>query len=155
MKEEERPKPPMAGVIYGEIAYWIILVGTVIAIIGLAIYLVAPSEEVAVEKGCFLENLWAGCESEGGRAVGCDADTIWERCSSMDRPHGHWYIGYLGYGDGLAMAGIAIGCMAAVVGMWGASIGMIRRKEIVYIILSLLVAIILTLSAAGLLSLGH
>lgn len=152
MKEEERPKPPIAGVIYGEIAYWIIIVGTVIAIIGLALYLVAPSENVIVEKSCLLENLWAGCTSETGGSIGCDASTIWERCSPMHMPHGHWYIGYLSSGDGIAMAGIAIGCLAAVVGMWGAFIGMLRSKETVFIILSLVVAIILTASAAGLLS---
>ncbi|MFO7967041.1 MAG: DUF1634 domain-containing protein [Archaeoglobaceae archaeon] len=152
MKEEDRPKPPIPGIIYGEAAYWIIIVGTVIAVVGLALYLVAPSDDVIVEKGCFLENLWAGCESETGTAVGCDASTIWERCSGRDMPHGHWYVDYLGNGDGLAMAGIAIGCLAAVVGMWGAFIGMIRRKEVVYIILSLVIAIILTASAAGLLS---
>ncbi len=152
MKEEERPKPPLSGVIYGEAAYWIILAGTVIAIIGLALYLVAPSEDVAVEKGCFLENLWAGCTSETGGAVGCDADTIWEKCSDMHRPHGHWYVNYLGFGDAIAMSGIAVGCMAAVVGMWGAFVGMLRSKEKVYIILSLVVAIILSASAAGLLS---
>lgn len=152
MKEEERPKPPIAGVIYGELAYWIIIIGTVIAIIGLAIYLVAPPEEVTVEKSCLLENLWAGCTSETGGSVGCDASTIWERCSPMDMPHGHWYIGYLSYGDGIAMAGIAIGSLAAVVGMWGAFIGMFRSKDTVFIILALVVAIILTASAAGLLS---
>lgn len=152
MKEEERPKPPIAGVIYGEIAYWIVIIGTVIAIIGLAIYLTSPTDSVMVEKSCFLENLWAGCQSETGGSVGCDASTIWEKCSEKDMPHGHWYLSYLGYGDGIAMAGIAIGCMSAVIGMWGAFIGMLRSKDTVFIILALAVAIILSLSAAGVLS---
>lgn len=150
MKEEERPKPPLAGVIYGEIAYWIVIAGTVIAIIGSTMYLAGAG---LVEKSCFLENLWAGCVSETGGSIGCDASTIWERCAGMHMPHGHWYVNYLGYGDAIAMAGIAIGCLAAVVGMWGAFVGMLRSKEKVYIILSLIVAIILTASAAGLLSL--
>jgi hypothetical protein len=139
---EEKPKPPISGIIYGEAAYWIVLAGMVIAIAGSVIYL---SGTGYVGKQCILNEMWEGS----------DVSTIWEECAGKEVPHGHWYINRLSYGDGIAMAGIALGCLAAVVGMWGAFVGMIREKGGIYVAFSLIVAIILTLSAAGIIQLKH
>lgn len=139
---EERPKPPIAGIIYGEIAYWVVIAGMVIAIAGTAIYMTGTG---FVDKDCILEELWAGAP----------ADEVWEKCAGVETPHGHWYLTKLGMGDGIAMAGIALGCLAAVIGMWGAFFGMLRDKGGIYIAFALVVAIILTLSAAGLIALKH
>lgn len=139
MANEERPKPPVAGVIYGEFAFWVVLTGMVVAIAGSALYL---SGTGYVGKECIIENLMAGVDSSG----------IWDKCATtgVAMPHGHWYLGQLAYGDGIAMLGIAIGCLGGVLGMWGAFFGMVRSKGGVYTVLSLVTAIILTLSAAGL-----
>lgn len=134
---EEKPKPPLAGIIYGEFAYWIVLAGMIIAIIGAGMYF---SGAGYVDKQCTLDSLWAGS----------DAATIWEECANTETPHGHWYINKLSFGDGIAMAGIALSCLAAVFGMWGAFIGMVREKGGIYIAFSLVVALILTASALGL-----
>ncbi|HID42489.1 MAG TPA: DUF1634 domain-containing protein [Archaeoglobaceae archaeon] len=139
---EERPKPPVSGIIYGEIAYWIVIAGMVVAIAGTAIYM---SGTGYVDKQCILEKLWAGNNST----------VIWEKCAGVETPHGHWYINKFNMGDGIAMAGIALGCLAAVIGMWGAFIGMVREKGGIYVIFALVVAIILSLSAAGLIALKH
>jgi hypothetical protein len=141
--KEEAPKPPIAGIIYGEIAYWLVIIGMLVAIAGSAMYLTAGGY---VDQTCFLGHLWKGD----------DVHTIWEECAGVSEvPHGHWYIGMLSYGDAVAMLGIAIGCFAAVIGMWGAFLGMLRSKESIYIIFALIVAIILLLSALGIISLKH
>jgi uncharacterized membrane protein len=70
-------------------------------------------------------------------------------------PHGHWYLGKLGYGDAIAMLGIAVSCFAAVIGMWGATFAMFRDKEKLYAAFALIVALLLTLCALGIISVKH
>ena len=57
--------------------------------------------------------------------------------------------------DAIAMLGIAIGCLAAMFGMWGAFFQMLRRGRKLYLIFALVIAVILTLSALGIISLEH
>ncbi|AEA46460.1 DUF1634 domain-containing protein [Archaeoglobus veneficus] len=143
MGREEAPKPPLAGVVYGEIAYWMVIVGMVIAIAGSFIYLTSGGY---VDSECLLAHLWAGA----------DVHTIWEECAGIDEvPHGHWYLGMLGYGDAIAMLGIAIACLAAVVGMWGSVAAMFKEKEMLFAVFALVVAVILTLAAMGVITLKH
>ena len=143
MEADKGPKPPIAGIIYGEIAYWLIVVGLVVAVAGSAVYFATPGY---VDKEILLERLWDGAEAE----------TIWEEATTDGKvPHGHWYLGKLGYGDAIAMLGIAIAGVAAVVGMWGVFVSMARNKVKIYAGFTLVVAVILTLSALGLISLEH
>jgi hypothetical protein len=59
----------------------------------------------------------------------------------------------LSNGDVIAMVGVAIICGAAVVGMWGAFVGTVRSRERLYAVLALIIAVILTLSAIGVITL--
>jgi len=143
MNKEEAPKPPLAGIIYGEIAYWILMIGMIVAVVGSAIYIYSDGY---VNATCLLNNLWQGA----------DINTIWNNCAGVNEvPHGHWYLGMLHQADALAMLGIAIGSLAAVFGMWGAFIGMVRSREKLYLIFALIIAIILTLSALGVITIAH
>ncbi len=136
--KEKAPEVPIAGVIYGEIAYWIALLGILISIVGIAIYMKSGGY---ADKTCLLNQLW------GGASV----DAIWKGCAGVSKaPEGHWYLSKLSYGDGIAMLGIAVTCSAAVFGMWGGLFGVLRSKWGMYIVLALIVAIILTMSVAGL-----
>ena len=142
MKKDTVPKPPAAGIIYGEIAYWLVLLGVVIAIVGLAIYMVTDG---FVNKEAMLGSLWDGA----------DVNAVWEQSSGVNEaPQGHWYLRFLS-GDAVAMVGIAIASLAAVIGMWGAFFGMVRSKGGIYIFFALTVAVVLTLSALGIISLKH
>ena len=142
MERDKAPKPPSGGIIYGEIAYWLVLIGVIIAIVGSVIYMTSDG---FVNKEAMLESLWDGA----------DVDTVWEKSSSLDEaPQGHWYLRRLS-GDTVAMFGIALACLAAVVGMWGALFGMVRSKGGIYIIFTLIIALVLTLSALGVISLKH
>ena len=143
MGKDKAPKPPTAGIIYGEITYWLLIVGTIVAIVGIAIYMMSGGY---VNQTCLLNHLWGGA----------DVSTIWKECAgAVKLPEGHWYLGMLSQGDGIAMLGIAISCLAAVFGIWGAFIGLLRSRERVYIILALMIAVILTLSALGVITLKH
>jgi len=140
MNNESIPKPPLAGVLYGRICYWIVLIGIFISIIGMIIYFTSD--------GCIdRETLWQGIWS------GADKETLWQNnCTGEDVPHGHWYFGQLGDGDALAMLGVAVCSVAAVIGMWAAFGATVREKERVYSIFALIVAVILTLGAIGIIS---
>lgn len=140
---QDAPQPPLAGIVYGEIAYWVLLIGMVIAIVGLGIYLVSDGY---VKQDCLLDKLWDGETAE----------TIWQSCAGVEEtPHGHWYLDKLSKADALAMGGIALGCLAAVVGMWGASLAMFRSREKLYVLFALIIAVVLTLSALGIIALEH
>jgi hypothetical protein len=134
------PKPPIAGTIYGDLAYWLAISGMIIAIIGSVMYLVSGGY---FNETLLLADLWRG-----------DAvRTIWAECVGVAHvPHGAWYLGRLAQGDCLAMLGIVVACAAGVVGMWGAFFGLLRSKGGIYIIFALIVAVILTLSALGIVS---
>ena len=146
--KDEHPKPPIAGVIYGRIAYSVVMLGILIAIVGMVMYFVSDGY---IEQDCLLDSLWDGEKAEA----------IWEgNCTAGDHstgdaiePSGHYYLGMLSYGDGIAMLGIAICCFAAVIGMWGAFIGTLRSGERIYALFALIVAVILTLSAIGIIQL--
>lgn len=137
--KNEHPKPPVAGVIYGNICYWIVLVGILVAIVGMVMYFASDGY---FDKEILLDGLWGGEVIEG----------IWADAAGVeDVPHGHWYLStsLLSNGDVVAMLGIAICCVAAVVGMWGALVGTVRSRERLYAVLALIIAVILTLSAVG------
>ncbi|MDL1956580.1 MAG: DUF1634 domain-containing protein [Candidatus Desulfofervidus auxilii] len=140
---QEKPKAPLAGIVYGEIVYWITFIGMIVAVIGAAIYLFGGPQYA--KSSCVLSLLWEGE----------DVHEIWEKCAGH-AIHGHWYLKKLGSGDGLGMLGIAFSCIAAVVGVWVSAFTMLKEKEkILYPFLAFIVAVILTLSALGIISLKH
>jgi hypothetical protein len=143
MENNEVPRPPREGIVYGEIAYWLLLIGMMVAIVGSVIYIASQGY---VDKTCLLTHLWQGD----------DIHAIWEECAGASEvPQGHWYLGMLSQPDAIAMLGIAISCIAAVFGMWGAFFQMLRSGRKLYLIFALIIAVILTLSALGIISLEH
>jgi hypothetical protein len=142
MEKKNLPVQPSEGVVYGEVAYWFLVAGVLIAIVGLAIYLATPGY---IDKVGLLNYLWQGC----------DCQSIWADLSSASVPL-PWYshLGLLVKGDRLAMLGIAVACFAAVFGMWGTAIQMVRGKKKLYLIFAIIIAVVLTLSALGIVSVG-
>ncbi|RLI84445.1 DUF1634 domain-containing protein [Archaeoglobales archaeon] len=139
---EFRPKPPLSGVVYGEIAYWIVLTGTVLSIIGVSMILTTNANYI--DSTCLLNGLWGGD----------NPSAIWEKCAGTN-PKGHWYLGKLNTGDGIAMLGIALACMAAVFGVWGSTFALFRDREYFFVVFAFVVALILTASALGIIHAGH
>ena len=137
---DRAPKPPVAAIIYGEITYWLAIAGVIIAMAGIIIYLALGGY---LDKASITRDLWRGDTVR----------TIWKDSAGVTAvPSGFWYLGRLTKGDCLAMLGIAVACVAAVVGMWGAVFGLLRSKGGIYIIFALIIAAILTLSASGIIT---
>jgi len=147
-KSSEVPAVPVSGIVYGQIAYWVLLLGLIVALVGSVICMLSDGNPGG---SAVLDHVWSGD----------DVPTIWETCAGLATPpRGHWYLQALSHGDGIAMLGIAISCMAAVLGMWGAALVMLRSPgqthaslTRLYFLFALIVAIILTLSALGILAL--
>ncbi len=138
--ENRTPEAPIAGIIYGRIAYSIAMIGVAIVGLGSAIYLVCGGY---LSKTSFLQDLLKGD----------NVQTTWAQLEgTVGVPHGCWYLGRLGQGDCLAMLGIALVCIAGVVAMWGVALELLRTKGGLYIVLAVVVATILTLSASGLIT---
>ena len=115
----------------------------IVSIVGSVMYM---ASEGYVDKASLLDHL---CRGD-------DIHTIWGECAGVsETPQGHWYLGMLHQPDAIAMLGIAIGCLAAVFGMWGAVFQMARSRGRLYLIFALIVAVVLTLSALGIISLKH
>ncbi len=140
--EENVASPPMlAGIIYGEIVFWTMLASIVIAISGLIAYIRFGGYFDSVN---LLNHLWQGS----------DCLTIWKEAGSVSQPI-PWYscLGMLSKGDMLAVLGLVVAGVAAVIGMWGAFLGMLRSRSRIYMLFAFTIAMILTLSAIGILKL--
>lgn len=141
---EEKPKPPTVGIVYGEAVYWITLIGMIIGIVGVGMYL----------SGSGLMNP----EFMDGLLKGEDPHTLWEKYSKIgELPEGHWYINYIAYGDSIAMLGIVICSIAGVIGMWLTTITIFIRREVPlkFGVFSLIIAVIMTLAALGIIAIHH
>lgn len=140
MEGNKAPSPPREGIIYATIVYWVLVAGVLIAIAGLALYIPAAGQ---IEKSSLLNYLWHGY----------DCKTIWSDLAAGGQPLSLFSLGGLSQGDRLATLGISISCLAAVFGMWGLTIQMARRRQKLYLLFTVIIAVVLTLSAAGLVSL--
>lgn len=134
-------KPMLAGIIYGEIVFWIMAAGMVIAVPGLVLYMRLGGYLNSVDV---LQHLWQGS----------NCLTIWKEVGNVSHPL-PWYscLGMLSKGDMLGVLGLAVIGVAAVIGMWGAFLGTLRSKSGIYVAFALLIAVVLTLSALGILKL--
>ncbi|MDQ7031703.1 MAG: hypothetical protein Q9M37_03155 [Desulfonauticus sp.] len=148
--KQERPKPPISGIIYGEFAFWIAIIGCTIATIGIMWYIFGSHH--VMDPQIFLTHLLRGDT----------VDQIWKATTGDKSQYGYWFLNKLSYSDGLALAGVAISCWAAVIGTWGAFVGMLvspeeksRKMYYLYLIFILVMAIILTLCAMGVIRLRH
>jgi hypothetical protein len=141
VEEPALTKPMLAGIIYGEIVFWIILGAMVVAIAGLVTYLRFGGY---FDSANLLNHLWQGA----------NCLTIWKEVGNVSQPLS-WYscLGMLGKGDMLAVLGLVMVGVAAVIGVWGAFLGMLRSKNHLYTVFALIIAVVLTLSAMGVLKL--
>jgi hypothetical protein len=141
LEAHDIPRPALPGVIYGEIVFWVMVVSLIISIPGFIFYLGAGGY---LDSGNVLSHLWRGS----------DCLTIWKEVGNLNHPL-PWYasVALLPKGDMLAMLGISLTGVAGVIGMWGAFAGTLRKKEGIYIVFALIIAVVLTLSALGLIKL--
>ncbi len=142
MPNNVRPKALFAGKVYGQCTFWIGVVGLAIGLIGMTLSFAGVNPYF--DNQALLDGLWAGHR----------APTIWAEATGREFQPGHWYLGRLGFSDGVAMLGIAIACLAAVIGIWAATLGMVmkKREPRFFVVLGFILALLLTLSVTGILS---
>jgi len=95
---DDRPLVPRAGIIYGDIIYWGTIAGTFLVMIGSVVTFTTTNNFLdpaymlsAILEGATVEEIWKGAEGVN------------------QLPNGHWYLNQFSTGNGLTMAGIAIG----------------------------------------------
>ncbi len=146
---EKRPKPPLEGVVYGEVAAWTTIIGMIIAVIGIVIGMTSGND--LVNYPSMINDLLSG-KSEA---------YIWSHDSVLNHPSGYWFFAKMNYGTGIAMAGIAIAIFGGLIGIWGMIASMFRNREALlykkglYTLLALIIAVIISLAATGIISLRH
>jgi hypothetical protein len=141
VKERAVLPPMVAGIIYGETVFWIMLGSMGIAVAGLVIYLTSGGY---FNSSVLLSQLWQGS----------DCLTIWKEVGNVGQPL-PWYscFGMLGQGDMLAVLGLVGAGVAAVVGVWGVFFGMLRSRSRIYSTFAFTIGVILILSVMGILRL--
>ena len=142
MTGQEKPKPLLSGIIYGEIAFWITIVGMLVATIGIIMYFFGRNQ------------LFACQELLNGILEGKNAVTICDEIACKEIEYGNWYLSNLSFSDSICMLGMGICGLAAIVGVFGYSAGVIvkREKPYIFLVFALIIAVILVLSATGLIS---
>ena len=116
MSEQDRPKAPVAGLVYGETIYWGTVISAVIAIIGSVVNFVTTSNHIL--PSALLSKIWQGQ----------DVTRIWEDTVGA-RPDGHWYLDYMATGDGLATFGLAFGVFIVIPAIFGSAYVLFRDGD--------------------------
>jgi hypothetical protein len=132
----DRPKPPLAALIYGEIVYWGVLLGSVIAIIGSVLAFMGDS---FVPASYWLSAVWKG-ESVA---------QTWEGATGS-LPMGHWYLSHLTTGDSLTALGLSLGVFAVVPAIFLSAAVLFKEGERLYGALALVGGLVVMAGVLGL-----
>jgi len=132
----EKPKPPIAGIIYGEIVYWGVLLGSLIVIVG---SMLAFFGDNFVPVSYWISSIWKG-------------ETVlqtWQGATGA-LPNGHWYLSHLTTGDGLSALGISMGVFSVVPALLLSSVALFREKEWLYGALAMVGCVVVIIAILGL-----
>jgi hypothetical protein len=145
MNDAPQLEMPRAQRIYGEIIYWMTIVACLICMIGPAIAVADPENNVLNPYRLF-DTIFEGKTAE----------QVWTEVGG-GFPVGHFYLDrqYFGYGDALTQLGLALGCSCAFWGLLAAAAAYASEKTWLYVILALWVATLVLLSMTGVVSGGH
>jgi len=128
---EEKPAIPLAGVIYGDLIYWLTILATVVVICGSVLTFITTSNYIdpnyllsAIWEGKSVEQIWTGAISAG------------------QVPNGHWYLNHLTTGNGITTGGIALGVFSVLPGIVGAAYVLFKQGERLFGFLAVLSAIV-------------
>ncbi len=140
MSDQDRPIPPLAGIVYGDIIYWGTALGAVISIIGTVLAFVTRSNYVSPAD--MITGIWQEKPY----------NEIWVKAVGS-APNGHWYLGRLGTGDGLACFGLSLGVFVVVPAMLAGAYFLYRDGDVFYACLAVIASGITVVSMLGLLPL--
>jgi hypothetical protein len=137
VKADEKRNIPLAQIIYGDIVYWITVVAAIICMLGPVIGMIWVDDNLLNLHYLFAAVL-----------AGKSTEEVWNE-SGEGFPGGHfWYQNILS-GDGLTQFGLALGCSVAFWALLAAAFVYFRTRAFLYAGLSLWVAFMVLMSAAG------
>ena len=137
MTAEERPIMPRAQLVYGAIVYWITIAAALICMIGPVISMASVENNVLNPHFLF-----------AGIFEGKNAAAVWQDVGG-GFPGGHFWFKNFTKGDGFTQFGLALGCSVAIWALLAAAIAYLLDKIYLYVILSLWVAFLVTVSMIG------
>jgi len=137
MTAEERPIMPRAQLVYGAIIYWITIAAALICMIGPVISMASVENNVLNPHFLF-----------AGIFEGKNAAAVWQDVGG-GFPGGHFWFKNFTKGDGFTQFGLALGCSVAIWALLAAAIAYLKDKIYLYVILSLWVAFLVTVSMIG------
>jgi hypothetical protein len=143
MSPEERPTFSRAQIVYGQIVYWVTIGACLICMIGPLIAMASVDNNVGNPHYLFASIF-----------EGDDAETVWKKVAG-GFPGGHFWAKNITKGDGLTQFGLALGCSVALWALIAAAFLYMKEKVYLYVVLSLWVALLVFLSASGMVSGGH
>jgi len=147
---EERPRVPFAGVVIGDIIYWICITAAFIAMAGPVISIVAPENNVSDPFQVF-SLVWEGKNS----------GEIWAAVTTEGTyPGPHFWMQNLGKGDGITQLGIWLACACSLPAVFVGGIVYLfglggARKSPTYLIICWWVAFMILFSMLGVLKMAE
>lgn len=140
MNTQKKPKPLLAGIIYGTIVYWGVWIGSLIVIIGSMLAFFTKANFIS--PSYYISSIWGGMTTE----------QIWKGAIDTSPPN-FWYLFHLGTGDGLTTFGIVFGTFSVVLALFGTAIVMLKEKNVFFAFLAIVVGLIVFVSMLGLIPL--
>lgn len=134
-------KAPLAGLVYGQIIYWGVMLGSLIVTVGSVISFTTTDNFVPVSY--WLSSVWKGDSPS----------EIWQGISGS-LPMGHWYFSHLSTGDGLTAMGISLAVFSVVPALFLSSAILFKEGDKLYGLLALICGMIVLTGVLGLISIG-
>ncbi|WP_455202235.1 hypothetical protein [Kaarinaea lacus] len=132
----DKPLAPIAGIVYGDLVYWITIAATFMVLAGSIITFVTTNNYI--DPSYMLSAIWEGKTVE----------EIWQGATGA-QPDGHWYLPHLTTGNGMTAGGIALGVFSVIPAIIASAIVLFRQKERLFGVLAVIAAVITTLAIAG------
>jgi hypothetical protein len=137
----DKLKAPIAGLVYGQIVYWGVMLGSLIVIVGSIISFTTSDNFVSVSY--WLSTVWKGDSPS----------QIWQGITGS-LPMGHWYFSHLTTGDGLTALGISLSVFSVVPALLLSSIVLFKEGDKLYGALTLICGVIVLTGVLGLIPIG-
>lgn len=141
---EEKPRVPIAGVVIGDIIYWICIIAAFIAMVGPVLSIVSPDNNVSDPHKIF-SLVWEGKTS----------DEVWAAVTPDSKfPGPHFWVHHISKGDGITQLGVWLACICSLPAVFIGGIVYLfglggARRSMTYFILCWFVAFMITFSMLG------
>jgi len=150
MEEKPQVRIPFAGVVVGDIIYWMCIIGAFIAMVGPVISILVPENNVSDPFKVF-SLVWEGKNS----------GEIWAAVTPDGKyPGPHFWMQNLGKGDGITQFGIWLACACSLPAVFVGGIVYLlglggARKSPTYLIICWWVAFMILFSMLGVVSMAE